>query len=144
MNKIVKVNGKVVAGIKITNKQVMENLKGAGGTKVKVSMMRRGKRGLIDFTITRGTIPIYSIDVAYMVSPKIGYIKISRFGATTYDEYMKAFEKLQEQGMEKLIVDLRGNGGGFLNTAVDLADEFLGSGKRNCLYDWKSSPTKRL
>ncbi|MGZ4034694.1 MAG: S41 family peptidase, partial [Bacteroidia bacterium] len=124
-DKIIKVDGKVVAGKKITNKQVMENLKGTGGTKVKVTMMRRGRPGLIDFTITRGTIPIYSIDVAYMVSPKTGYIKISRFAATTYDEYMEAFHKLQKQGMEQLIVDLRGNGGGYLNTAVDIADEFL-------------------
>ncbi len=141
-DKIIKVNGKVVAGIKITNKQVMESLKGAGGTKVKVSMMRRGKRELLDFTITRGTIPIYSIDVAYMVSSKIGYIKISRFGATTYDEYMQAFEKLQTQGMEKLIVDLRGNGGGFLNTAVDIADEFLGNGKEIVYTIGKSRPRK--
>ena len=141
-DKIIKVNGKVVAGIKITNKQVMESLKGAGGTKVKVSMMRRGKRELLDFTITRGTIPIYSIDVAYMVSSKIGYIKISRFGATTYDEYMQAFEKLQTQGMEKLIIDLRGNGGGFLNTAVDIADEFLGNGKEIVYTIGKSRPRK--
>ena len=141
-DKIIKVNGKVVAGIKITNKQVMENLKGAGGTKVKVSMMRRGKRGLLDFTITRGTIPIYSIDVSYMVSSKIGYIKISRFGATTYDEYMQAFEKLQGQGMEKLIVDLRGNGGGYLNTAVDIADEFLSSGKEIVYTIGKARPRK--
>ncbi|CAN5528064.1 S41 family peptidase [soil metagenome] len=141
-DKVIKVNGKVVAGIKITNKQVMENLKGAGGTKVKVSMMRRGKPGLLDFTITRGTIPIYSIDVAYMVAPQIGYIKISRFGATTYDEYMEAFEKLQGEGMQKLIVDLRGNGGGFLNTAVDIADEFLSSGKEIVYTIGKSRPRK--
>lgn len=74
-DKIIKVDGKVVAGIKITNKQVMENLKGKGGTKVKVSMMRRGKRGLLDFTITRGTIPIYSIDVSYMLNSKRGILK---------------------------------------------------------------------
>jgi carboxyl-terminal processing protease len=92
-------------------------------------MMRRGKPQLLDFTITRGTIPIYSIDVAYMVTSKTGYIKISRFAATTYDEYKEAFKKLQKQGMQQLIIDLRGNGGGYLNTAVDIADEFLSDGK---------------
>lgn len=141
-DKIIKVDGKVVAGIKITNKQVMENLKGKGGTKVKVSMMRRGKRGLLDFNITRGTIPIYSIDVSYMLNAKTGYIKISRFGATTYDEYMQAFEKLKLQGMQQLIVDLRGNGGGYLNTAVDIADEFLGAGKGIVYTEGKARPRK--
>ena len=141
-DKIIKVDGKAVAGIKISNKKVMENLKGKGGTKVKVTMMRRGRPGLLDFTITRGTIPIYSIDVAYMVDPKIGYIKISRFGATTYDEYLEAFTKLQAQGMEKLIIDLRGNGGGFLNTAVDIADEFLKDGKGIVYTVGKSRPKR--
>lgn len=141
-DKIIKVDGKPVAGIKITNKQVMENLKGKGGTKVKVSILRRGKKALLDFVITRGTIPIYSIDVAYMVSPKVGYIKISRFGATTYDEYMAAFEKLQKQGMQQMIIDLRGNGGGFLNTAVEITDEFLGEGKEIVYTIGKSRPRK--
>ncbi|MFL5764400.1 MAG: S41 family peptidase [Bacteroidia bacterium] len=141
-DKIIKVDGKNVAGIKISNKQVMDNLKGKGGTKVKVSMMRRGKKGLMDFVITRGTIPIYSIDAAYMLTPKIGYIKVSRFGATTYDEYMKAFDTLQNQGMQQLVVDLRGNGGGFLNTAVDIADEFLKDGKEIVYTIGKARPRK--
>ncbi len=141
-DKIIKVNGKVVAGKKITNKQVMENLKGKGGTKVKVSIMRRGKAGLLDFNITRGTIPIYSIDVSYMLNSKTGYIKISRFGATTYDEYMLAFEKLKLQGMQQLVVDLRGNGGGYLNTAVDIADEFLSNGKGIVYTAGKARPRK--
>jgi carboxyl-terminal processing protease len=139
-DKVIKVDGKLVAGVKITNKQVMEKLKGTGGTKVKVSMMRGGKPKLLDFTITRGTIPIYSIDVAYMVSPKTGYIKISRFAATTYDEYMGAFEKLQKQGMQQLIIDLRGNGGGYLDTAVDIADEFLAEGKEVVYTIGKARP----
>lgn len=128
-DKIVQVEGKSVAGIKITNQGVMDKLKGPGGTKVKVGILRRGKTKPLNFTITRGTIPIYSIDVAYMVAPTVGYIKISRFAATTYDEYISAFDKLKRKGMKKLIVDLRGNGGGFLNTAVDIADEFLSNGK---------------
>ncbi len=141
-DKIIMVDGKKAAGVKITNKGVMEKLKGKGGTKVKVTMMRRGKKALIDFVITRGTIPIFSVDVAYMVSARIGYIKISRFAATTYDEYMEAFKKLQNKGMERLIIDLRGNGGGYLNTAVSIADEFLGDGKEIVYTLGKARPRK--
>ncbi|MGQ0828374.1 MAG: S41 family peptidase [Bacteroidota bacterium] len=141
-DKIIKVEGKNVAGVKVSNKQVMEKLKGKGGTKVKVSIMRRSKTRLLDFTITRGTIPIYSIDIAYMVNPKTGYIKINRFAATTYDEYMSAFERLQNQGMEKLIIDVRGNGGGFLNTAVSITDEFLSNDKGIVYTEGKARPRK--
>lgn len=141
-DKIIKVEGKKVAGIKITNKDVLDKLKGKGHTKVKVSIMRRGKPNLLDFTITRGTIPIYSIDVSYMVNPKTGYIKISRFAATTYDEYLNAFDKLKKQGMQQLIIDLRGNGGGYLNTAVDIADEFLSNGKEIVYTQGKARPRK--
>lgn len=126
---IVKIEGKIVAGVKFTNQKVVENLRGEKGTKVNISIKRRGVKKLIDFTITRSEIPIYSIDAAYMVSPKTGYIKVSRFGATTYDEYMKAFHDLENKGLSSLILDLRGNPGGYLNAAVMLADEFLGPGK---------------
>ena len=141
-DKIIKVEGNKVAGIKITNKDVLNKLKGKGHTKVKVSIMRRGKAQLLDFTITRGIIPIYSIDVAYMVNSKTGYIKISRFAATTYDEYIIAFNKLKKQGMHQLIIDLRGNGGGYLNTAVDIADEFLSDGKEIVYTQGRARPRK--
>lgn len=141
-DRIIKVDGKAVAGIKITNKDVMEKLKGKGKTKVKVSIMRSGKAQLIDFTITRGTIPIHSIDVAYMVNTETGYIKISRFAATTHDEYINAFVKLKKSGMTKLIVDLRGNGGGYLNTAVEIADEFLSVGKEIVYTQGRARPHK--
>ncbi len=141
-DKIIKVEGKKVAGIKITNKDVLDKLKGKGHTKVNVSIMRRGKCQLLDFTITRGTIPIYSIDVAYMVNQKTGYIKISRFSATTYNEYISAFDKLKKQGMQQLIIDLRGNGGGYLNTAVDIADEFLSDGKEIVYTQGRARPRK--
>lgn len=141
-DRIVKVDGKAVAGIKITNKMVMEKLKGEGGTKVKISVLRKGKKNLLDFTITRGTIPIYSVDVAYMVNPQTGYIKVARFAATTYDEYMAAFKKLKSQGMQNLIVDLRGNGGGYLNTATSIADEFLDKGKEILYTEGKARPRK--
>lgn len=141
-DKIVMVDGKTIAGIKIANKGVMERLKGKGGTKVKISVKRNGRKGLIDFTITRGTIPIYSLDASYMLTANLGYIKISRFAATTYDEFMQALDKLQKQGMTKLVVDLRGNGGGFLNTAVDIADEFLPEGKSIVYTQGKARPRK--
>lgn len=139
-DKIVKVDGKNIAGIKITNRDVMNKLKGKGGTKVKVGVVRKGKAQTIDFTITRGTIPLYSVDIAYMLNPSVGYIKISRFAATTFDEYKSAFLKLQKQGMQQLVVDLRGNGGGYLNSAVDIADEFLDDGKEIVYTMGKSRP----
>jgi carboxyl-terminal processing protease len=141
-DRIVKVNGTSVAGIRITNKMVMEKLKGEGGTKVKVSVLRKGKSKLLEFTITRGTIPIYSVDVAYMVTPKTGYIKIARFAATTYNEYLEAFEKLKTAGMQNLIIDLRGHGGGYLNTATSIADEFLDAGKGILYTQGKARPRK--
>lgn len=139
-DKIVEVDGKKVAGVKITNKDVLANLKGQGGTKVKVGILRRGKTKLQNFTITRGTIPIYSVDVSYMLTPRTGYIKISRFAAETYKEYMSAFEKLRQQGMQQLVIDLRGNGGGYLNTAVNIADEFLPKGKEIVYTIGKARP----
>ncbi len=141
-DKIIKIDEKPVAGTKITNKEVMEKLKGAGGTKVKISILRKGKPMPRNFTITRGVIPIYSVDASYMVTPKTGYIKISRFAATTFNEYIRAFERLQNQGMQKLIIDLRGNGGGYLNTAVSIADEFLSEGKEIVYTIGKSHPRK--
>lgn len=141
-DKIVKVNGKSVAGIKVTTKQVFEKLRGKSGSMVTVSILRGNIKKAIDFNITRGKIPIYSIDVAYMVKPGIGFIKISRFANTTYDEYLKAFNDLTKQGMKKLILDLRGNGGGFLKTAVELADEFLMNGLQIVYTEGKSHPKK--
>jgi carboxyl-terminal processing protease len=141
-DKLIKVNGVNVAGVKITNKQVFDKLRGKGGTKVKITVKRNGSKQLLDFTITRGEIPIYSVDVSYMVTNDIGYIKINRFAATTYEEYLKAFNSLKKQGMKKMIVDLRGNGGGFLNAAVDIADEFLKKGMRIVYTEGKASPRK--
>ncbi len=124
-DRIVKVDDSLVAGIKITNKQVMKKLKGKGGSKVKISVKRQGFKSLIDFILTRGKIPTYSIDIAFKPSKDIGYIKISKFSATTTEEFSDALNKLSNQGMKKLILDLRGNGGGYLDAAITLADEFL-------------------
>lgn len=124
-DKIVQIDGKSVAAIKISNNEVRKKLKGKRGTKVTVGIQRKGAHEILDFIIIRGTIPIYSVDVAYMLNAKTGYIKISRFAETTFAEYISAFEKLRAKGMENMILDLRGNGGGLLEIAVELADEFL-------------------
>lgn len=141
-DKIVKVNGKKTAGVKITNKQVFEKLRGKSGSKVTVSILRSSASKEIDFTITRGKIPIYSIDISYMLTATVGYIKLSRFASSTYDEYLKAFNDLNRQGMKKLILDLRGNGGGFLKTAVELADEFLIEGLQIVYTEGRAHPKK--
>ena len=141
-DKIISVNGKNMAGNKVTNKQVFEKLRGESGSTVNVSVLRASLKRPIEFTITRGKIPIYSLDVAYMVKPEIGFIKISRFAGTTFDEYLNAFNALTKQGMKKLILDLRGNGGGFLKTAVDIADEFLMDGLQIVYTEGKSHPKK--
>lgn len=141
-DKIIKVGTKNVAGVKITNKQVFEKLRGQSGTLVKITVLRAGEKKPLEFTITRGKIPLYSIDIAYILKPGIGYIKISRFAGTTYEEYLQAFNSLTKQGMKKLILDLRGNGGGFLKTAVELADEFLANGLQIVYTQGRTHPKK--
>jgi len=124
-DRIVRINDTCVAKIKITNEQVMKKLKGQKGTKVKVGIFRRGVPNLLDFIITRDVIPTYCIDAAYMVQGNIGYIRLNKFSASTMDEFHQAVSALQNKGMKKLILDLRENGGGYLQSAIDLADEFL-------------------
>lgn len=141
-DKIVKVDGKNVAGIKITNKQVFDKLRGKKGTQVLVTIKRSNVSQELDFKITRDAIPLYSLDVSYMLNQDIGYIKISKFAATTYDEYLKAFNALSKKGMKKLVLDLRGNPGGYLNAAVDIADEFLTKGLQIVYTQGKASPKK--
>ncbi len=139
---IVKIEGKSQTGIKISNQQVIEKLRGEKGTKVSITIWRRTAKKLIPFTITRGEIPIFSVDASYMVNKKAGYVKISRFGATTYDEFMKAFHELTDKGMTTLILDLRGNPGGYLNAAIQISDEFLGAGKEIVHTQGRNEPKK--
>ncbi len=127
-DRIVYVNDSLIAGVKIKNDSVMRLLKGPKGTQVRVRNYRRGVEGLLDFTITRDVIPTYSVDIAYMLDEQIGYVKLSKFSATTYKEFLKAAKELKSQGMTKMVLDLRGNGGGYLTAAVDVADEFLPKG----------------
>lgn len=141
-DKIIKVDDKNVAGVNITNKEVFDKLRGEKGSVVVVTVLRSGVKKPIDFSITRDEIPLYSIDVSYMVKPTIGYIKISRFASTTFDEYLQAFNDLSKQGMKKLILDLRGNPGGFLKAAVDIADEFLMNGLQIVYTEGRANPKK--
>lgn len=124
-DRIIKVEGKNVAHVDITNTQVMQLLRGPSKTSVKVTVFRRSTGQTLDFTIVRGKIPIYSVDVAYMINKETGFIKISHFAENTYSEYIDAFMKLKEQGLQNLVLDLRGNPGGYLKTAIQIADEFL-------------------
>lgn len=126
-DRIIKINGETVAGVKISNDNVIKKLRGKKGSEVRVTVNRRTAPKPIEFDIIRDRIPLYSVDAAFMLNQKTGYIKISRFAATTYDEYKKAMEGLQKEGIQKLILDLRGNPGGYLDQAIELADEFLKS-----------------
>lgn len=128
-DRIVKVNGRTVAGVKLPTDSIVALLRGPKGSTVKVSVMRRNEKDLLDFEIIRNDIPLYSVDVAYMISEKTGYIKISTFAQTTFDEFVEAVEKLHASGMNKLILDLRSNGGGIMDAATSIADQFLDDNK---------------
>jgi len=143
-DKIVKIEGESAAGIKIKNKDVLGKLRGKGGTEVSISIMRGNSQKLIDYTITRGTIPLYSVDAGYMLNKKTGYIKVNRFAETTYQEFLDKATKLRSQGMLNLILDLRGNGGGLLSSAIKMSDEFLERGQIIVYTAGKSHPKETI
>lgn len=124
-DRIIKVDTVNIAGKNITNNDVIKLLKGPRGTKVNVYVKRRGTKKLLKFAIVRDEIPIYSVDAPYMIDDNIGYVKVSRFARTTYAEFLTAVAELKEKDMESLIIDLRGNGGGVLSSAISIADEML-------------------
>jgi len=124
-DKIVVIEDTVVAGIGITNRDVIDKLRGDKGTKVRIKIYRRGVKDLIPYTIVRDKIPIFSLDASYMLTEEIGYVKLNRFSQTTMQEFYEALDELEPQGMKHLVLDLRGNSGGYLNTAIQLSDEFL-------------------
>ena len=126
-DRIVAIDGENVAGKKISNTEVRKRLKGEKGTPVNVTVLRG--RELMDFRIIRDMIPIYSIDATYMLDKTTGYIKISRFAATTIKEFEDALKKLQEQGMKDLVLDLQGNGGGYMGAAIGISDHLLNGNK---------------
>ena len=143
-DRIVMVNDTLIAGVKMSTEDVMRRLKGPKGTKVNVKVVRRGVPELLSFTIKRDKIPMYSLDASYMIDKKIGYIKINRFGATTHEEFMDALASLKGQGMQDLILDLQGNGGGYLNAAIDIANEFLGEEELIVYTEGRRSPRREF
>lgn len=127
-DRIVSVNDTAIAGVKMSKEEIMRRLRGPKGTKVMLGIVRRGIKDVLTFKVTRDKIPVKSIDAVYMIRPEVGYVRIGNFGATTHDEFCEALEKLSKQGMRNLILDLQGNGGGYLQAAVNIANEFLQKG----------------
>ncbi len=124
-DRIVKVDDTLVAGVKISQRQVMKKLRGVKGTQVKVGILRFGEQNLLDYTITRDKIPLHSVYACYMVDTETGYIKLSRFAATSTQEIKEGIQKLKAKGMKNLIFDLTDNGGGYLSAAIDIGDIFI-------------------
>ena len=139
-DRIIKVNDSIVAGKKLGSDKIVKLLKGPEGTKVKVSIKRHGVANLIDYAIKRGQIPLSSVDFSYMIAAGIGYIKVNQFARTTPAEFAKAVTTLHKQGMKKLVLDLRGNGGGLLEAAIDMADQFLDKGRLIVYTKGRSRP----
>ena len=127
-DRIVTVDDSLFVGPAITNDKVMKRLRGPKGTKVKVGVKRSSSEELLSFEIVRGDIPLHSIDASYMLQDKVGYVKVSKFGSGTYDEFVEALTNLRIEGAERYIVDLRGNSGGYLDAAILMTNEFLKEG----------------
>ncbi len=128
-DRIIMADGDSIFGKIFSNEDIIQKLKGEKDTKIKLKIYRKGENKLLDFTVKRSDIPINSVDAAYMLTPELGYIKINRFAESTYNEFKKALDKLQDEGATKLALDLRDNPGGFLAIAEQIVDEFLESGK---------------
>ncbi|MEA1897080.1 MAG: S41 family peptidase [Bacteroidota bacterium] len=127
-DRIVKIEDEIVAGLNINSDDIVKKLKGPRGTKVIIGVKRKSVDEILYFTITRDKIPLYSVDVSYMANDSTGFIKISKFARTTYNEFMDALEDLKSKGMTQLILDLRGNSGGYLDAATNIANQFLPEG----------------
>ena len=127
-DRIVIVNDTAIAGVKMSKEDIMRRLRGPKGTKVVLKVKRQGFKELLPFTIARDVIPVHSLDASYVIRPGIGYIRIGNFGANTHKEFCDVLQNLYIEGMENLILDLQENGGGYLQAAVNIADEFLTKG----------------
>lgn len=124
-DRIITVNDTAIAGVKMSKEEIMRRLRGKKGTKVNLGIVRRGISGKLKFVVTRDKIPVKTIDAVYMIRPTVGYIRIGSFGATTYDEFMTGVDSLKKAGMKDLIIDLQENGGGLMQAAIMIANEFL-------------------
>ena len=132
-DKIIKVDNTDMTGSKLDNALVFKTLRGKKGTEVKLVILRKGEKKPLTFTVRRDRIPTYSVDAAYMIDDKTGYIKVNRFSETTYDEFKKALGALKQKGMSQMVLDLRNNPGGYMDRATSLADEFI-SGDKLLVY----------
>ena len=139
-DRVIKVDERVIAGVKMPQDTMVSLMRGPKGTKVVISILRHGSDELIPFTITRDKIPMNSVDVAYMLNDTTGYIKLSKFARTTHAECVKAMDKLREAGMTRLVFDLRDNTGGYLDQAMLLANEFLEKGQMIVYMEGKTRP----
>ncbi len=128
-DRIVEIDDSAFVGKIVTNDESMKRLKGPKGSEVKLGVFRQGEKELLHFTIVRGDIPVKSIDAAYMINQKFGYIKINKFGETTYPEMLIALAQLHQQECEGMIIDLRGNTGGYMGAAIQMVNEFLPKGR---------------
>ena len=143
-DRIVLVDGAPIAGVKMERDSIMRLLRGPKGSKVRLGIVRRGVKDIIYFNITRDKIPVATLDAAYIIAPTIGYIHLDRCGATSGEEVHNAIKKLQEEGMESLILDLGVNGGGYLGAAVDVASEFLPAGSLVVYTKGRAAPQQEL
>ncbi len=151
-DRIVSVNDTAIAGVKMSREEIMRRLRGPKGSKVLLGIVRRGVDGKLSFTVKRDKIPVKTVDAYYLIRPGVGYIRIGSFGASTYDEFSEAVTSLQAQGMKDLILDLQENGGGYLQTAVKIANEFLAdndlivytSGRSNKRMEYRAQGNGKL
>ena len=139
-DRIVEVDDSAFVGKIVTNSEAMKRLKGEKGSKVKLGVYRPGEKDLLHFTVIRGNIPVKSIDAAYMINEKVGYIKVNKFGETTYPELLIALAKLNQKNCEGLIVDLRGNTGGYMAAAIQMVNEFLPNNRLIVYTQGRKSP----
>lgn len=142
-DRIITIDNESVAGVGLTNQMVFDRLRGVKGTLVTIKILRRGEAGVLEFEIIRDKIPIFSLDASYMVNNSTAYIKLNRFSATTASEFIEAISKLKANNkVENLILDLRGNGGGYLSAAHEISDQFLGAGKLVVYTEGLKNPKK--
>ena len=141
-DRIVRVNDSIIAGENVVNQTVLNLLRGEKNTKVDIGVIRKGYDDELDFEIVRGDIPNFSVDVSYMIDNETGFIKVSRFSETTYDEFMQGMEKLSEKGASKVIIDLRQNTGGVLGSVLQMVDEFLEKGEPILYTEGDHEPRK--
>lgn len=138
-DRLIRADGTPLTGKKVDNQLIFSKLRGPGGSAVKLDIQRRGEKNLLNFNVTRGRIPSYSVSASYLIDGNTGYIKIDRFAESTYNEFRSQLASLKKQGMSRLVLDLRGNGGGFKDRATDIVDELLGGNKLIVKTDGKGT-----